>query len=121
MNDLKLCIERREIDKKLKLLKGYSDNIQMEFGLDKCAKCTFAQGKPTKTEDIKIDHDATIQELDNEASYKCLGVEDGDQICHKQICKTITKNYLHRTKLILKTYLSPRNKIKAIHQLAIPV
>ena len=35
--------------------------IKKEFGLDKCAKCTFVQGKPTKMDNIKIDLDTTIQ------------------------------------------------------------
>ena len=37
------------------------------------------------------------------------------------MCKTIIKEYLHRTRLILKTHLSPRNRIKAINQLSVPV
>ena len=85
----------------------------MEFGLDKCAKCTFTQAKSTKMDNIKIGR-PTIKDLDNEASYKFLGVEEGHQICHKQMLKTIAKEYLHRTRLILKTYLTPRNKVKAI-------
>ena len=49
----------------------------MEFGIDKCAKCTFVQDKPTKVDNIKIDLETTIQQLENEASYKYLVVEEG--------------------------------------------
>ena len=62
----------------------------MEFGLDKCAKCTFIQDRPRKMDDIKIDTNATIQELHNEASYIYLGVEEGHKICHK---KNVQNNY----------------------------
>ena len=42
-------------------------------------------------------------------------------MCYKQMHKTLAKEYLQRTKVILKTYLSQRNKIKAINQLMVPV
>jgi len=37
------------LTEQLKLVKRYSNDIEMEFGLDKCVKCTFVQGRPTKT------------------------------------------------------------------------
>ena len=45
----------------------------------------------------------------------------GHQTCHKQMSKTIADEYLRITKQILKTYLSQRNKIKAMNQLTGPV
>ena len=94
----------------------------MELGLDKCAKCTFVHEKTKRTDNISIDQSTTIQELENEASYKYLGLrEDGPQVQHKRMCKIISKEYLHRIRLILKSSLSLRNKTKAINQLAVPV
>ena len=122
MDDLKVfALNDEKLTEQLKLVKRFSENILMEFGLKKCAQCICVEGKPTKTDNIKINLDATIQEIDNEATFKFLRVKEGHQICHKQMHKTITKEYLHGTRLIQKTYLSPRNKIKAINQLAIPV
>ena len=57
------------IDKKVteqeKLVKRFSEDIEMEFGLDKCAKCTFVEDKPTITDNIKIDLETTKQQLEN--------------------------------------------------------
>ena len=39
----------------LTIVKGFSDDIKIEFGLDKCAKATFNKGKLTTTESIQID------------------------------------------------------------------
>ena len=111
----------KNLTEQLKLVKRFSEDIQMEFGLDKCAKCTFVDGKPTKTNNIKVDLETTIQQLENKASYISFEVEEGHQIYHKQMHKTITKEYLCRMRLIPKTYLTLRNKIKAINQIAIPV
>ena len=33
----------------LTVVKKFSDDIRMEFGLEKCAKATFKRGKLTKT------------------------------------------------------------------------
>ena len=35
----------------------------MEFGLDTCAKCTFVQGAPTKTDNMEMDLKTPKQEL----------------------------------------------------------
>ena len=43
-------------------------------------------------DNIKIDLDATIQELDNEASYKYLRIEEGHQI----LSQTNTQNSYQR-------------------------
>ena len=54
-------------------MKRFSEDIQMEFGRDKCTKCTYQlKGKPMKTDHIKIGLETTIQQLENEASHKYL-------------------------------------------------
>ena len=69
MDDLKLFAPNdKKLTEQLKLVKRFSEDIQMEFGLEKCAKCTFVKGKPTKTDNIKIDLETIIQQLENEAS-----------------------------------------------------
>ena len=80
MDDLKLFTPNTEKLAELKLVKQHSDDIQMEFGLNKCAKCTFVLTKSTKTDNKKIDLDTTMQDLDNGASYKYLGVEEDHQM-----------------------------------------
>ena len=48
MDDLKLFAPNdKKLAEQLKLVKRYSDDIQMGFVRDKCAKCTFVQGRPT--------------------------------------------------------------------------
>ena len=46
MDDIKLYADSEEnLQKLLKVVHDYSNSIQMEFGLDKCAKCTIEKGK----------------------------------------------------------------------------
>lgn len=69
MDDLKVFAPNDKLTDQLKLVKQYYEDIRMDFGFDKCAKCTFIQGK-TKRTDISIDQSTTTQVLENEASYK---------------------------------------------------
>ena len=56
MDDLKTYAKSDEDQKGLlKIVKGFSDDIRMDLGLDKCAKATFKRGKLAKTENIEID------------------------------------------------------------------
>ena len=45
-------------------VKKVSDDIQMEFGLDKCAKATFKRGKKVSAEGILLNDHQLIQDLD---------------------------------------------------------
>ena len=39
------------------IVKTFSDDIQMQFELDKCAKATFKPGRLTETTNIELDAD----------------------------------------------------------------
>ena len=46
MDDLKLIAKsEEEPQKQIQTVKIFSDDINMEFGLEKCAKITFKRGK----------------------------------------------------------------------------
>ena len=56
MDDFKLFAPNDEkLTEQLKLVKRFSEDIQMKFRPDMCAKYTFVEGEPTKTDNIKID------------------------------------------------------------------
>lgn len=122
MDDLKLYSknEQEQIGE-LKIVKQFSDDISMEFGIEKCAKASFKKGKLTSTGNIVIDVDTEIQELDQEGVYKYLGVDESDGIQHSKMKEKIRKEYNRRVRVILRTELNGRNKMEAINSLAVPV
>ena len=93
----------------------------MEFGLDKCAKATFKRGKLTETSDIQLDTDTCIKELEQENTYKYLGVDEGDGIQHAKMKEKVRKEYCRRVRMVVKTELNAANRFEAINTLAIPV
>ena len=73
MDDLKLHSKNdQEQVGELKIVKQFSDDIGMEFGLEKCAKASFKKGKLASTGNIIIDEYTDIEELNKEEIYKYL-------------------------------------------------
>ena len=65
MDDLKLIAKsEEELQKQIQTVKTFSDDINMEFGLEKCAKITFKRGKPTHSQNLVTDTNREIQELE---------------------------------------------------------
>ncbi|KAL1448063.1 hypothetical protein WDU94_010922 [Cyamophila willieti] len=122
VDDLKLIAKSdEELLEQIQNVKNFSDDIKMEFGLDKCAKATFQKGKLVRSEHIELDHDTTIKALDQQEFYKYLGIEEHDGIQHKRMKTKLTKEYTRRIRNILNSELNSKNKISAINSLAVPV
>ena len=67
MDDLKLYSKNdQEQVGQLKIVKQFSDDIGMTFGLEKCAKASFKRCKLVSTGNIEISDDTAIQELNQE-------------------------------------------------------
>ena len=56
----------------LTVVETFSDDIRMEFGLDKYAKAAFIRGRLTNTSHIDLDVTITIKELEQEGASKYL-------------------------------------------------
>ena len=109
-----------ELDGLLKIVKTFSDDIGIAFGLDKCAKTTFIRGKLKYTRSIVLDTDTKIKELDQEETYKYLGIEESDGIQHGKMKEKIRKECYRRVRGVLQSDLKVKNKLEAINTLAIP-
>ena len=113
MDDLKLYgKDDEEFDRLLCTVKKFSDDIGMDFGLDKCAKATFIRGRLTSTNEIKLNEDTSIRELDQEVIYKYLGIEEGDGIQHAKMNEKIRKECYRRVRAILHTELNVKKKAR---------
>ena len=85
MDDLELIAKsEEELQKQIKTVKTFSDDINMEFGLENFAKITFKRGKLTNSQNLVIDTNREIQELEQEKMYKYLGIEESEGIQHQK-------------------------------------
>jgi hypothetical protein len=57
MDDLKLIAKsEEELQRKIQTVKTFSDDIHMEFGLEKCAKVTLKRGKLISSQNFVTDN-----------------------------------------------------------------
>ena len=75
-----LANDDNELEGLLRIVKGFSDDIGMEFGLSKCAKATFKRGKLEKSDHVWLDEETMIKDLEQEKVYKYLGVDESSAI-----------------------------------------
>ena len=106
-----------ELQKQIQTVKIFSDDIHMDFGLEKCAKITFKKGKLIHSQNLVIDINKEIQELEQGKTYKYVGIEESEGIQHQQMKERLKQEY----RRMLKSELNARNKITAIGALAVPV
>ena len=122
MDDLKLIAKsEEELQKQIQIVKNFSDDIHMEFGLKKCAKIAFKRGKLVHWQNLVIDINREIQELAKGKTYKYLGIEESEGIQLQQMKERLKQEYSRRLRMILKSELKAWNKITAIGALAVPV
>ena len=86
-----LLNKNKELQGLLSTVKQFSDDIGMKFKLDKCANVTFRKGKRTRITAVKLDIDKAICELYQEETYKCLGINERNEIQHGKLKEKIRK------------------------------
>ena len=78
-------------------------------------------GKRHLTDGMELPNQDKIRTLGEKETYKYLGILDVDTIKLVEMKERIKKEYLRRTRKLLKTKLSSRNLIKEINTWAAPL
>ncbi|XP_044751720.1 uncharacterized protein LOC123311715 [Coccinella septempunctata] len=117
MDDLKLYARgRKQLEGELELVRKFSEDIGMSFGLQKCAVIEVKRGKMVEGGNIRISDGREIAELSFGERYKYLGIQQTYEIKQREN-KEGAKNELMRR---VRTQLSAKNKIEALNIWAIP-
>lgn len=89
----------------------------MSFGVDKCATISIRKGKAEKL----CKNVQGIEELQPDAAYKYLGIQQNIKLDHSEIKHEFTEKYKKRVTKILNTKLAGKNIITAINSWAVPM
>lgn len=111
----------QQLEGELEIVRAFSENIRMNFGLDKCAKIEAKRGKYVEEQDITLRDGNIIKELGTENTYKYLGIHQSYGIKQKKHKGLAEHELIRRINKILSTHLNSKNKINAINFWAIPV
>lgn len=121
MDDLKLYAKgRNQLEGELELVRKFSEDLGMSFGLEKCATVSVRRGKMAEEENIKLSDGREITNLGIEERYKYLGIQQTYEMRQKENKDEIEKELLRRVQIILKSELTAKNKMVAINIWAVP-
>ena len=121
MDDLKLYGgSREEVEGLVGVVKKFSDDIGMEFGIDKCATLEIRHGKQVACEGIELPGGEVMKEVE-ESGYKYLGVLEGACIKTKEMKDLVKTEYLRRVRLVAGSWLRGGNMIRAVNTWAVSV
>ena len=119
MDDLKLYGKSiAEVESLLNAVRIFSDDILMEFGLDKRATFAITKGKVTETQGMNLLNN-NIKGLNLDETYKYLGILLANEIKHTQVKKKTLNEFNKRVRKMLKSKLNGGNIIKDINSWAV--
>ena len=87
----------------------------MEFGIDKCKTLRMERGKWMENQDIPTMNNQQITWLQEQETYKYLGLQQNNKLQHKIIKQQLKEKYTARLKAILNSKLNAKNIFKAIN------
>lgn len=115
MDDLKLFAKTNtELETLINRARIFSQDIRMEFGMEKCTLLTMGTRKLEATEGIALPNQTEMRAQGEHDSYNYLGVLKAKTIETKEMKEKIRNEYLRRTRNLLETKLYTRNQIKEI-------
>ena len=81
MNNIKLFAKNeKELEALLQTVTIYSQDIRMEFGIEKCAMIVMKSSKWHMTEGVELPNQVVIRTLGEKETYKYLGILEADTI-----------------------------------------
>ena len=122
MDDIKLFAKKeKELETLIHTVRIYSQDIGMEFGIEKCAMLLMKSGKQHLTDGKEQPNQDKIRTLAENETYKYLGILEADAIKQVEMKDKIQKEYLRRTRKLLETKLSSRKLFKGMNTWAVPL
>ena len=110
----------KDIETLMHAVRINNQNIGLEFGLEKYAKLIM-KGEKHLTDEMELPNQEKIRPLGEKETYKYLGILETDTIKQVEMKEKIKKEYLRRTRKLLKTKQYNRNLITGINNWADPL
>ena len=86
MDDIKLLAKNeKELETLIHAIRIYSQDIGMEFGIEKCAMLVMKSGKQHMTDGMELSNHHKIRTLEENETYKYLGILEADTIKQVQM------------------------------------
>ena len=121
LDDLKLYgASKDQLDSLVQVIRIFSQDINMLFGLDKCAVLEMRRRRQVSNTGIELPDDQHIGEIEEEG-YRYLGILQLDQTLNTKMKGMITWKYIRRVKKLCRSKLNGGNLIDGIYTWAVGV
>ena len=84
------------LDSLLQTVRVFSEDIEMEFGIEKCAMLLMEKGKTVKSVGVELPDGKVIKSLEEGESYKYLGIVEADKFLEEKMKLKVLKEYKRR-------------------------
>lgn len=122
MDDIKLYApSQTQMKNMLKITEHITNDIKMEFGINKCKILHIEREKWKEEIETEILNDEELRNMQQNETYKYLGFQQNTRINHTEIKEHIVQEYKKRLTLLMNTKLNSKNLFKAINTYAIPL
>ena len=109
----------KELETLIHAVRIYSQDIGVEFDIEKCAMLVMKSAKQQLTDGMELPNQDKIKTLAENETYKYLDILEADTITQVEMKDKIKKEYHRRTRKLLETKLHSRNIIKGINTWAV--
>ena len=82
------------MDSLVQTVRVFSEDIGMEFGIEKCAMFVMEKGKVVKSVEIELPDGKVIKSLQEGESNKYLGILEGDTFLEEKMKLNVLKECL---------------------------
>ena len=121
IDDLKLYgASEDQLDSLVQVVRIFSQDIKMSFGLGKCAVLEMRRGRQVGSSGIELPDDQHIGEIEEEG-YKYIGILQLDQTLNTKMKGEITSEYIRRVNKLCRSKLNGGNLIDDINTWAVGV
>ena len=120
MDDLRLYSQSEKgLDSLVQTVRVFSEDIGMEFGIEKCAMLVMETGKIVKSVVIELPDGKVIKSLQEGESYKYLGILEADKVLKEKIKLNVSKEYIRSLRKVLKSKLNGGNLVCGVNTWAV--
>ena len=90
---------RREkgLDSLVETVPVFSEDIGMEVSIEKCAMLVMEKGNIVKSVGIELPNGKVIRSLQEDESYKYLGIFEADKFLEKKMKMNVLKEYIRKS------------------------
>ena len=103
------------LDSLVQTVRVFSEDIGMEFSIEKCAMLVMEKGKILKSVGIELPGGKIIKSLQEGESYKYLGTLGADKFLEETMKLNVSKKYIRRIRKVLKSKLNGGSLVHGVN------